>query len=332
MDKRRIIGNAYVLEERIGETHLGDIFVAKMLGKKDRVRINLLSDYGDLEMESIVRFMQEIDVLRELKHVNLWSVIDSGKDEDVYFFVTPYEPSLRLDEYLMREKVLDERFVLELASMIAKVLDYIWKEKKLVHRNIKPQNIFVTRHNEIRLTGFDIAKMPSSGFVGVTGAGYTMGTPEYMSPEQIRAREALDFRSDMYSLGIVMYEALTGNTPFNDVAPVMVIHKQCEEAHVPIRALNRDISPACTAMVDRMLEKDRDDRYESWDDVKTAAREATATVGKRPSPLDDFSASRLMRSAEALKALLCTPKSAIIIISAALNIVFLIVILYVLSK
>ncbi len=283
MQQNRILNNAYTLEKKIGRTHLGDVYLGKTLGTECKVRVNMLTDLDDVDDESIARFMQQADLLRSLKHVNLWCAIDSGKDGDTYFFVTQYEPCISLDKYLAKVGTVDERQALKYALKIADVLNYIWGERKLVHRNLKPQNIFVTRKNDVRLTGFDIVKLTSGNAISLTGAGYTLGTPEYMSPEQIRATESLDFRSDLFSLGVVVYETLVGTPPISDDVPLMVIHRQCEEIPPSACERNPGVSAECSAVVDKMLAKDPNDRYQTWVDFIDAASDVLdQRHGKKP--------------------------------------------------
>ncbi len=272
METRKIIGGKYELTKHVGTNRYGEIYIARREGSADLFRVTLMSNLEDSDEESMSRFIQEIELLTTLRHVNLWCAVDSGRDRSTYFFVTPFEPSISFDEYLEREKTLTERRTLTYLIAIAEVLKYIWDEKKLVHRNIKPQNLYITEKNEVKLTGFDIAKATSDNGVGLTGVGYTLGTPEYMSPEQVRAKDKLDFRSDMYSLGIVMYQALIGEPPFMDNAPILLMRKQCEEPQIPLIERNAGISREFSDMIDIMMAKDPADRYQSWEQVVMTAK------------------------------------------------------------
>ncbi len=272
------LAGKYSLEKRVGESSLGDIYEATLETEEgiDCVRVEVLS--GTMDDENVGRFLQEVELLTTINHPHILSVIDAGEDTGYYYLVTQSEAGgCSLDDYMLQHSPLAEREVMELMIPIVDALHHVWETKKLLHRDLKPNNVFITRDHQARLTGFGIAKSSEEGqSMDLTGIGFTIGTPEYMSPEQIRGTDDLDFRCDMYSLGIGMYEMLTGSLPFEEIAPLLLMQKQMDEPPEPANERNVNVSTECTELLNRMLEKDREDRYESWQALSDAMQSVVA--------------------------------------------------------
>ena len=257
-----MVADRYQIGEKLCNTSLGELYGARDLKYESDVSIEILGAVGN-DDEKVERFLQEIDLLKELNHSNILVPRDAGWDDIVYYLVTDRLPGRTLQEDLKKGTV-EEMNALVYASSVASALDYVWQERKIIHRDIKPQHIFIGNDNQTRLTGFGIAKSSETGVSGLTGEGYTIGTPEYMSPEQIRADESLDFRADMYSLGCVLYETFTGTIPFPDNAPILMMQRHLDEAPQPVQQKNHHITEASSKIVHRLLEKECNQRYSSW--------------------------------------------------------------------
>ena len=280
------IGDGYKLDNKIGESHLGDIYLATKESDNRSVRIEILSGSVTSDEEAVTRFLNEIELLRSLKHKNLLPYIEAGQDNQTYFLVTANEPGMTLEERLRKEGAVDEKSALSYLVSVAEVLRYTWddNDRKLLHRDIKPQNIYITEDNKAKLTGFGIAKSSDGQSLGLTGVGFTIGTPEYMSPEQIKASENLDFKSDLYGLGVVMYEMLAGELPFIEDAPILLMQKHMDEIPVPLDEKTHQVSKPCSNLVDRMLEKNPDDRHQSWNELIEEAKAILNSEVKAPTP------------------------------------------------
>ncbi len=275
------IAGKYSLERRVGESSLGEIYDATQEDGEGSscVRVEILS--GTMDDENVGRFLQEVELLATIDHPHILRIIDAGEDAGCYYLVTQSEAGgCTLDDYMLQHSPLAEREVMELMIPIVDALHYVWESKKLLHRDFKPNNVFITSDHQARLTGFGIAKSSEEGqSMDLTGIGFTIGTPEYMSPEQIRGSEDLDFRCDMYSLGIGMYEMVTGSLPFEEIAPLLLMQKHMDEPPEPANERNVNVSPECADLLNRMLKKDREDRYESWQALSDAMKSVAARSG-----------------------------------------------------
>jgi serine/threonine-protein kinase len=242
-----------------------------------------------MEADDVARAQRQLQLIKGFHHPNLVAVEDGFIEGDSYYLVTGKRPPRQLARILKRGPLFEHE-ALRIARDVALALRYLWKERQLVHRDLKPEHVYVEDDGTARLSGFGIAKSWQSEDSEVTTVGTTVGTPQYMSPEQILAKVELDCRSDMYALGCLLYHMLDGKAPFDGVAPMRIAVKQLDEPHEPIQVHNREISPETVATLDRMLEKSREDRFESWDAVLAELPAAPAvgigtTAPSRPDEL-----------------------------------------------
>ncbi len=238
------------------------IYLGTDLEKNCEVIIRVLpQDFlGDEEMSA--RFMQGIDLAKKLYHPNILRVLDAGEEKGIQYVITNYEKGFFLNEYLEHRGELDENESITLVKSLGEALDYAWNEQQIIHRNVCPDTILVAKHNAPMLTDFDLAKSLISG-TNLTVAGFAIGNPTYMSPEQAKG-EPVDFHSDMYCLGLVFYQLLSGTPPFNSKSRMDTLTSQISEKHAPIQTKNKRITDACSTVLDKMLAKDQKDRYQSW--------------------------------------------------------------------
>ncbi len=316
-----VIGSGYKLEKKVGHSHLGEIFLALKEPEGRLVRIEILSGSVTSDEESVTRFLQEIELMSSLQHPNLLSAVEAGQDGDTYFLVTAHEPGQSLEEIIKRDGKVEEKKILNYIISIAEVLQYTWDQRKLLHRDLKPQNIFITESGVAKLTGFGIAKSSEGQSLGLTGVGFTIGTPEYMSPEQIRASDDLDFRSDLYALGVVMYEALVGELPFTDNAPILLMQKHMDEIPIPVKDRNPAVSSGCSALIDKMLAKEPNDRQATWNELIAHARGVIESPGK------DAGKAPGSTAADSAKPLQAKSPLAMVGIGVAVVVIILIIIL-----
>ncbi len=263
------IGNGYKITGMIvGGDSQGKLFLAKQAAMGRDVIIKLLPPDIAQNREKYQRFQREVKLAASLSHPNILTAYGAGEDYGAYFLIKQYKPGKTLEE-VCREQggTLSEKVALKLILPIAQALEYAWDEKKILHRNVKPENILVADDGVPMLMDLGIAKSMAQDAVNVTTVGFTVGTPEYMSPEQVRGASDLDFRSDLYCLGIVLYRVLTGTVPFAGANPMSVMQKQLNEAPMPAQFKNPDVSTECSALIDRLLAKNRDHRFAAWGEV-----------------------------------------------------------------
>ena len=259
-----VLNSKYKLLEKNGKGVLGtEIFLGKNLEDDSDVLIRIIPRTLISDPETLKRFTQSTEMLKKLNHDNILSVIDSGEDNGECYLVTSYTKGYFLNEYLEHRGTLDESEAVKIIKSLADALRYAWENSKIIHRNISPETVFIAKGNIPKLTDFDLAKSLESNSK-LTMDGFTVGSPMYMSPEQARG-EDVDFKSDIYCLGIVFYQLLTGKPPFAGNDKMKVLTDQISTKHKPLNEVANGVSDHCEAVLDKMLEKDVANRYASWD-------------------------------------------------------------------
>jgi len=272
------IKGKYRIAGRIGKGTMGTaVYLGRDIEHDCDIIIRVLPQafLGDEEIST--RFMQGIDLAKKLHHPNILRVLDAGLEKDIEYVITNYEKGFLLNAYLEHRGELDENESIILIKSLGEALDYAWNEQQIIHRNVCPDTILVAKHNVPMLTDFDLAKSLIANS-HLTGAGYAIGDPTYMSPEQAKG-EDVDFRSDMYCLGLVLYQLLAGNPPFNNKSRMDTLCSQVSEKHAPIQTKNKRITDACSTVLDKMLAKDLKDRYQSW---KALIDDLDAILNRKP--------------------------------------------------
>jgi serine/threonine-protein kinase len=283
----------YILQERVGDTSCGELFRGVRATDQQAVRVELLTGIAGDDAETRSRVLRELAIVSALAHPNILPCLGCGEIDDIVYKVEPELPGHPFSAYLESGAVPEEA-ALCCAHGVASGMRHAWEQDEVVHRDIKPGNLFVHGDGTPLLTGFSIARAGDSDHQ-LTAPGYTLGTPEYMSPEQIHADVSLDFRADMYSLGCLLYEALTGCVPFADAAPLLVMQQQLDHPHRPLQEAQPQASEQAAAIVDRLLAKSPDDRFVSWDALIAAldlSLDGPADGGKPNESVIELTSSR----------------------------------------
>jgi len=273
----RLFNADYELLGLLGKGGMGShVYKARQIKLDRKVAIKVLDTMGDSEAEK--RFYSEAQAMKELNHQNLATVYDFGKQDDKLFIAMTFIDGESLADVIKREKTLPVKTAIYIAFQIAKGLDFA-HERGIVHRDIKPSNIMIMKNYEVCIIDFGISI--TTGSQRLTSTGMTMGTPEYMSPEQCR-NVNVTLQSDIYNLGIVFYEMLAGDPPFTGGASLSILNKHLNEKPESLRKKNHKVPLALEKIIDKCLEKKMDLRYANFSefmrDLKSLDGDAQNTV------------------------------------------------------
>ncbi len=287
MDEPRRLGDRYELADVIGRGGMAEVFEGSDLRLGRRVAVKLLRTDLARDPSFVARFRREAQSAASLNHPNIVAVYDTGEAE-VHGVQVPYIVMEYVDGTTLRDLVKSgHRFTPERAVEIAEdtltALDYSHRHG-IIHRDIKPGNVMLTRLGQVKVMDFGIARAVADSAATMTQTSAVLGTAQYLSPEQARG-EVVDFRSDLYSTGCLLYELLAGRPPFVGDSPVSVAYQHVRESAAPPSALNPDISASVDAVVMKALEKRPSDRYDTAaamrDDLERA-RLGQPLVGAAP--------------------------------------------------
>lgn len=283
----RLLGNRYEIIEKIGNGGMATVYKAKCHVLNRYVAVKILRDEFTTDEEFIKRFEVEAQSAASITHPNIVSVYDVGKEGSLYYIVMELIQGKTLKEIIVKERgALPWKWSVNIAIQIASALEVAHKNN-IVHRDIKPHNIIITEDGIAKVTDFGIAKAVSNSTI--TAFGTTIGSVHYFSPEHARGGYT-DAKSDLYSLGVVMYEMLTGRVPFDADTPVSVALKHMQEEPIPPIQVNDTIPIAINDIIIKALKKDTKERYgsatEMLADLKRALKDPTGNFVDNTSYVD----------------------------------------------
>ena len=255
----KLLGGRYEIIEKIGTGGMATVYKAKCLVLKRFVAVKVLRDEFTTDEEFIKRFNVEAQAVASLTHPNIVSVYDVGHEGNLYYIVMELVKGKTLKEIIVEDGALGWKWSVKIAMQIASALETAHRNN-IVHRDIKPHNIIITEDGVAKVTDFGIAKAVSNSTI--TAFGTTLGSVHYFSPEHARGGYT-DAKSDLYSLGIVMYEMITGKVPFDADTPVSVALKHMQEEPIPPIKLNSNIPVAVNDIILKAMKKDTSERYAS---------------------------------------------------------------------
>lgn len=255
----RLIGNRYEIIEKVGNGGMATVYKAKCHVLNRFVAVKILRDEFTTDEEFIKRFNSEAQAVASLTHPNIVSVYDVGNEGDLYYIVMELVQGKTLKEIILEDGMLSWKWSVNVAIQIASALETAHKNN-IVHRDIKPHNIIITEDGVAKVTDFGIAKAVSNSTI--TAFGTTIGSVHYFSPEHARGGYT-DAKSDLYSLGVVMYEMLTGRVPFEADTPVSIALMHMQEKAIDPIILNPSIPVAVNKIVIKAMKKDTNLRYSS---------------------------------------------------------------------
>src|SRR3954451_18658136 len=286
----KVLSGRYRLEAKLGSGGMSTVYLARDSTLDRAVAVKVMHREMSEQADQLQRFRQEARAVAKLSHPNVVAVIDAGEDGGHPYIVFEYVEGETLKQRINRIGALDAQEALAYAIEIARGLS-VAHSRKMVHRDIKPQNVLIDSEGRAKLTDFGISRQLEQD--GMTATGRVLGTTDYVAPEQAMGHP-VDQRSDVYSLGVVLYEMLVGQVPFSADSQVGVAMKHVNEDLPDVQQRRPELSAAAAMTVERATAKDPADRYQSVgeliDDLSTAleveAARAGSTTGEATSVLE----------------------------------------------
>lgn len=271
-----IFRNRYRIEAKLGSGGMGSVSLVTDLDTGDARALKILHQPPHGAGNAAERFRREAGILRRIDHPLIPRIHEAGIHHDQMYLVTDYVEGESLRHAIWRRGRFPADEVVRIASVIAEGLD-VAHHLGVIHRDIKPDNVMLTTGDEVRLLDFGIAREVGLGANSITGSGILVGTPEYMSPEQFLG-DRVDARSDIYSLGVLMFELVTGQIPFTADTPVAMGLMHTQEAPPSPRMIQSDVPVWLNRIILKCLEKEKENRYPTTGDL---ASDLTRTREKR---------------------------------------------------
>ncbi len=289
----RLIGNRYEIIEKIGSGGMATVYKAKCHVLNRYVAVKILRDEYTTDSEFIRRFNTEAQSAASLAHPNIVSIYDVGNEGNLYYIVMELIQGKTLKEIIVEDGSLPWKWAVNVAIQIASALEVAHKNN-IIHRDIKPHNIIITEEGIAKVTDFGIAKAVSNSTI--TAFGTTIGSVHYFSPEHARGGFT-DAKSDLYSLGVVMYEMITGKVPFDADTPVSVALKHMQETPKEPNKIKPNLPISVNNIIMKALEKDVSLRYQSatemLKDLTLALKKPDEDFVKRTDVAKDFPTQRV---------------------------------------
>ncbi|MBI4834923.1 MAG: protein kinase [Planctomycetes bacterium] len=257
----------YTIMERVGRGGMGTVYKALQISLNRVVALKLLSDELVKDKTFINLFVQEARAAAQLNHPNIVQVYDVGSDKEVYFFSMEYVPGASLQDILSKRKKLPPEVAVGIVFQAAQGLEYAEK-KGIVHRDIKPDNLMMGENEIIKIGDLGLAKSLKAPFAEEQ-ASSVFGTPHYVAPEQATGKP-VDHRADIYSLGSTFYRILTGITPYSGSSVKEIIAKKIKDDPTPIKQLEPGLSSELSKIIDKMIKRNPDERFQTFSEVLKA--------------------------------------------------------------
>lgn len=260
--------DGFEMIKRLGESATSSVWKARQISLGRTVILKILSKHHSNDPEDVKQFRFEAKVAANLKHPGIVQVYDFGRSKhtDRYYFVMEYITGYSIGEWLRRKGSLSESDSIIIAHCVADALQFAWDQSRIIHCDIKPDNIMVDGDGTIKVTDMGLAKAVStiSAYSDSVDEMMIMGTPNYMSPEQARGEESLDCRTDIYGLGMTLYHLLTGVLPFDEREESRVMERQIIETLEYPQKIVPDLSTGISRLIVKMTAKSPEERHQHW--------------------------------------------------------------------
>jgi serine/threonine-protein kinase len=277
-EERKTVGR-YQLLEVLGSGSMGLVYKALDPKINRHLAIKTIRFSDEFEEDAIKdikrRFLREAEIAGQLAHPSIVTIYDVGEDEDLTFIVMEYLEGKDLSKFIKKKNLLSFRKVLQVIARVADALEYA-HTRNVIHRDIKPANIMLLDNGGVKMTDFGIAKAISSSR---TKTGVILGTPNYMSPEQIMGQR-IDQKSDIFSLGVLFFQLLSGELPFQGKNLSSLLYQITQVKHPPVRDFNTKLPRVCSQIIDKALSKDRADRFKSAGEMAKVIRLLSSKINQ----------------------------------------------------
>jgi TonB family protein len=280
IDLEKALGAKYRIITRIGSGGFADVYLGEQLLLSRKVAIKILHAHYARQADLLKRFEREARSAASLSHPNIIDIYDVGESEGIHYIVMKFIDGETLNQRMHREGILPIPVSIQIIKQLAEALDYA-HTNNVIHRDIKPANVMLDPYGRPMLMDFGVARVQVEG--NLTKTGTVLGTPHYLPPEQPLGKP-VDARSDIYSLGIMFYEMLSGQLPFHDENAVAVLFKHINEPPQPLSTMVADINPDLAALCHRMIEKDPVKRPQSAGEVAEVLH-ALSAMYPAPTPI-----------------------------------------------
>jgi predicted Ser/Thr protein kinase len=271
----------YQIVSELGRGSMGVVYQGfdPLIGRTVAIKTMLIEGLSSSEFQEYkARFQREAQAAGILAHPNIVTVYDFGEDAGILYLAMEYLVGKSLQGLVEEQNILPVETIIPIFEQVCSALDHAHKNN-IVHRDIKPANIMILNSGLVKVTDFGIAKIMS---MGMTQAGQILGTPNYMSPEQVKGRK-VDGRSDIFALGVILYELVTGEKPFGGQNITTVIYKIINENPIPPRELDSTIHPGLSFVISKALAKSADERFQTCRELAEALKNYR-NLGAEPSP------------------------------------------------
>ncbi|HEY0269255.1 MAG TPA: serine/threonine-protein kinase [Methyloradius sp.] len=269
----------YQIEKELGKGAMGVVYLGKdpKIGRVVAIKtMALAEEFEPDELEEVKeRFFREAETAGRLNHPNIVTMYDAGEEHDLAFIAMEFLKGKDLAPYTKPDNLLPLLKVMDIVAKTAEALDYAHTQN-VVHRDIKPANImYELETSSVKVTDFGIARITDSS---KTKTGMVLGTPSYMSPEQLAGKK-VDGRSDLFSLGVMLYQMVTGQLPFKGDSMAALMYKIANEPHESVKTLNPELPQCLSDIIDKMLDKDMEKRYPRGAEIAADIRQCMSQAG-----------------------------------------------------